>query len=621
MNARIASGILFFLLLFAFSACSGFKWNGNEEVTAGSVSTNAAAIPIFTPGAGSYNTAQAVVVTTSTPGATICYTTNATNPDCNATTGVCTVGTTYSGPVAIPVTQTLMAIACKAAMTNSPIQTGVYTLDTILPVISAVAPVAAVYVTNTQVSYTLSEQCSTAKITWTRTGGAADASSPHVQPLVGAELTTGAHNNIVIANNPTLIAGAIYSISFDCTDLASNVGTTVTSANVTFDNVPPVISSTTPASGAFVNTTQVSYTLSKNCASASITWTQTGGTVDPGSPRVQALVGGEMTAGAHNGITLSNNPALVSGAIYSLAYNCTDAAGQTATPITNTGVTFDNVAPIISAITPASATAVNHTKVSYTLSENCTTATIKWTQTGGVADGASPHTQSLVGAELTTGAHNNFVITNNPTLVNGAIYTVAFDCSDAAGNNAATVSATNVTYNTIAVAISAVAPATNAYVNNTKVSYTYSAACATATITWTRTAGAADGGSPHAQSLAGAELAVGSHTNITLASNPVLADGAVYTLQFDCTDAALNASTPIVITGVTYDVTAPVISAVSPVASAYVNTTKVGYTLSEVCATATITWIRTSGTADGASPHAQTLVAPEMTAGVHAAAT
>jgi len=621
-NARNSLIVLFsLLLLFAFSACSGFKWNNADEVTAGSVSTNVAAIPTFTPGAGSYNTAQAVVVTTSTAGATICYTTNATNPDCNATTGVCTVGTTYAGPVAIPVTQTLMAIACKASMTNSPIQTGVYTLDTTPPVISAVAPAASIYVTNTQVSYTLSEQCSTASITWTQTSGTADPSSPHVQALVGAELTTGAHNNIVIANNPTLVAGATYSIAFNCTDLAANVGATVTSTNVTFDNVPPVISATAPASGAFMNTKQVSYTLSKNCASAAITWTQTGGTADPGSPRVQTLVGAEMTAGAHNNITLANNPALVSGAIYSLAYNCTDAAAQTATTVTNTGVTFDNVAPVISAITPASSTAVNHTKVSYTISENCTTATIKWTQTGGAADGASPHIQSLVGAELVAGVHNNFLITNNPTLVNGAIYTVAFDCSDAAGNNATSVSATSVTYNTIAVAISAVAPATSAYVNNTKVSYTYSASCATATITWTRTAGTADGGSPHVQSLAAPELIGGAHTNITLASNPVLSDGAVYTLQFDCTDAAMNASTPIVVTGVTYDVTAPVISAVSPVASAYASTTNVGYTLSEICATATITWTRTAGTADGASPHAQTLVAAEMTAGVHAPAT
>jgi hypothetical protein len=438
-----------------------------------------------------------------------------------------------------------------------------------------------------------------------------------VQALVGAELTAGAHNNITLTNNPTLVDGAVYSIAFNCTDAAGNAATPVTVAGVTFDATPPTITGVAPTTGSFVNHTQVSYTLSENCASATVTWTRTGGSADGSSPHAQALVGTELNAGAHNNITITNNPTLASGAIYSVQFDCTDAAGHAATPVTMTGVTYDNVVPVISAVAPASNAFVNTTAVSYTLSENCTSASITWTRTGGSADGSSPHVRALVGGELNAGTHSNVIITNNPTLVDGAIYSIAFACSDAAGNAAAPVTRTNITFDPSAVVISGVAPASSSYRNNTQVSYTFSEACASASITWTRTGGNSDPSSPHVRALVGAELAAGAHNNITLTNNPVLVDGAVYSVQFDCTDFASNASTPITVTNVTYDFTAPVISSTAPPSNAFVNHTQVDYTLSEDCASASITWTHTGGVADGASPHVKALLGAELNAGAH----
>lgn len=76
----------------------------------------------------------------------------------------------------------------------------------------------------------------------------------------------------------------------------------------TIDSTAPVISAISPASATYTTTTQISYTLSESCGVGSITWTRTGGTADPGSPRVQALVGAELTTGAHSAITLTNTP-------------------------------------------------------------------------------------------------------------------------------------------------------------------------------------------------------------------------------------------------------------------------------------------------------------------------
>lgn len=129
----------------------------------------------------------------------------------------------------------------------------------------------------------------------------------------------------------------------------------------------------------------------------------------------------------------------------------TDVAGN-AVSNTRTGdelYTVDNTNPSFTATAPAASTFVNHTMVSYTLSENITSGFIRWTRTGGTADPGSPHTQNLTGAELVAGTFTNYTLTNNPTLVNGTTYTVLFSGTDAA-TNTGTTSNTGVTYDTSA---------------------------------------------------------------------------------------------------------------------------------------------------------------------------
>ncbi|MBV6492054.1 MAG: hypothetical protein LDLANPLL_00043 [Turneriella sp.] len=610
------------ITILSFGACRNFGkfWENKDDKSPPGISANPNQViaPVTTPSAGSYNTTQSVSISSATSGATICYTDDGvTTPACDEPTATCITGNTYSAALSVSASQTIQALACKAGMTNSNVVISAYTIDSTPPVISAVSPTNSAIATTTAVNYTFSETCSTASITWTRTGGTPDGASPHTIPLVGSELIAGLHSGVTLTITPPLVSGTIYSVTFNCTDTAGNMGTAVTSTNVLFDNDVPVISSTQPAPNTYATDTKVSYTFSESCSTASITWTRTGGTADGASPHVQALTGGELAAGAHTNVTLSNNPVLVGGTIYTVKFDCGDAAGHIATSVVNSNVTFDNTVPVISAVQPTGGASVNHTRVDYTFSEVCASATITWTRTGGAPDGASPHAQALTGGELVAGVHTNVTLANSPSLVSGAIYDIAFNCTDAAGHIATPVTVNNVTFNTAGVVISAVSPASSSAVNHTKVSYTFSAACQTASITWTRTGGAADGSSPHVQALVGVELTAGAHTNTTITNTPTLVDSAVYSLQFDCTDAASNVSTPIVMTGVTYDTTAPVISGAQPVAGTYVNNTQVSYTFSETCATAFIQWTRTSGATDPSSPHNKALTATELNSGAH----
>ena len=96
----------------------------------------------------------------------------------------------------------------------------------------------------------------------------------------------------------------------------------------------------------------------------------------------------------------------------------TDKAGNSTTgTVSSTALTIDQTIPTITSATPSTDVYVNHTKVSYTLSEAASSGTITWTRTGGTEDSNSPQAKALAGTELNSGAHTDIALTNNPTLV------------------------------------------------------------------------------------------------------------------------------------------------------------------------------------------------------------
>jgi hypothetical protein len=80
-------------------------------------------MPTFTPGAGSYVTAQSVTISDATPNNQIYYTTDGTTPSPG-------VGTTqlYSAAISIGATATLKAIATASGLTASPVASSTYTI-------------------------------------------------------------------------------------------------------------------------------------------------------------------------------------------------------------------------------------------------------------------------------------------------------------------------------------------------------------------------------------------------------------------------------------------------------------------------------------------------------------
>jgi 6-phosphogluconolactonase len=105
------------LLLVSFGCVAA-----NEEPQPGTV-----AAPLLSPQAGTYSSAIDVAITTTTPDATIRYTTDGSEP----TTAT---GTAYTAPVHVDATLTLRAVAFRTGWTTSAVSTGQYTIE---PLVSA----------------------------------------------------------------------------------------------------------------------------------------------------------------------------------------------------------------------------------------------------------------------------------------------------------------------------------------------------------------------------------------------------------------------------------------------------------------------------------------------------
>ena len=82
--------------------------------------TPPAAPPIFTPGAGTYTSAQTVTITDATADATIYYTINGTTPT--------TASTKYAGAITVSATETIEAIAVATGYANSPVTSATFTI-------------------------------------------------------------------------------------------------------------------------------------------------------------------------------------------------------------------------------------------------------------------------------------------------------------------------------------------------------------------------------------------------------------------------------------------------------------------------------------------------------------
>ena len=140
-NTGLKASTTYYYAIEAVDGAGSSKPSTQESAeTSGAPAT--VAMPVFTPSAGTYASAQSVSITDATSGATIYYTTNGTSPT--------TSSTVYSGAIAVSTSETIEAIAVKSGMNNSAVGTAAYVINASSGTVLAPSSLTAVASTNAQ---------------------------------------------------------------------------------------------------------------------------------------------------------------------------------------------------------------------------------------------------------------------------------------------------------------------------------------------------------------------------------------------------------------------------------------------------------------------------------------
>jgi hypothetical protein len=275
--------------------------NSAVATAAYTINLPAAAAPTFSPAAGTYASAQTVTVSTTTPSATIYYTTNGSTPT--------TSSTVYSGPVAVSTSEKLEAISVETGYTNSAVAASAYTINTALPA-PTFTPAAGTY-SGTQ-SVTISDATAGTTIYYTTNG---------TTPTTSSSVYSGAIN---VSASETLEAIAVE---------AGYTNSAVAAAAYTIDPSALPMPTFTPVAGTY--TSSQSVTISDATSGSTIYYT-TNGTAPTTS---SSEYSGSMTVSASEtveaiAVKSGSSNSGVAGAVYTI--NLPQVPAPTFTPAAGT---------------------------------------------------------------------------------------------------------------------------------------------------------------------------------------------------------------------------------------------------------------------------------------------
>jgi hypothetical protein len=116
-------------------------------------------------------------------------------------------------------------------------------------------------------------------------------------------------------------------VTVTAVDASGNTSQAVTTT-IVVDTAALRITNAWPRNKSIIASANVGYTLSEAAQSGKATFTRTGGAEDILSPHVRDLSGEELDAGIH---TVDTGFTLIDGAFYTVSFEATDLAGNTAT--------------------------------------------------------------------------------------------------------------------------------------------------------------------------------------------------------------------------------------------------------------------------------------------------
>jgi beta-glucanase (GH16 family) len=261
-----------------------------------------AATPGFSPGSGTYTSAQTVTISDATSGAKIYYTTNGTTPT--------TSSTLYSGPITVSASETVEAIATATGYTTSSVGSAAYTISTPTAATPTFSPAAGTY--SSAQTVTISDTTSGAKIYYTTNG---------TTPTTASAVYSGP---ITVSSSETL--EAIATATGYTTSGVGSAAYTISTAAAT-----PTFS---PAAGTYTSAQTV--TISDATSGAKIYYTTNGSTPTTSS----TLYSGPITVSASETVeAIATATGHTTSGVGSATYTISTSSGMDVLDINTGGAT------------------------------------------------------------------------------------------------------------------------------------------------------------------------------------------------------------------------------------------------------------------------------------------
>jgi alpha-tubulin suppressor-like RCC1 family protein len=209
--------------------------------------------PTFLPTGGTYTSAQNVAISSTSPGVTLRYTLDGTDPTA--------ASPLYSSPIAIPTSTTMKAVGFKAGWANSNVGTAAYSMNFGTLAAPIVDPASGTYISSASVTMSASQSGATVRYTTDNTAPTVD-STPYAGPIsIGttttvrakafhADYTASAETSrtyTITAATPTIDVGSgAYASGSIVTVSTTEAGATL---RMTIDGTDPTVTSPSIPSG------------------------------------------------------------------------------------------------------------------------------------------------------------------------------------------------------------------------------------------------------------------------------------------------------------------------------------------------------------------------------------
>ena len=374
---------------------------------------------------------------------------------------------------------------------------------------------------------------------------------------------------------------------------------------VTFDDVPPEISITSPPSESFINNSSLSLRTNEILPNANIDWVWLEGNPDPTKQHKSNLVGDKLDEGEYPDVNFDPPPKLVSGAWYNVTFNGTDRAGNSSSYLMGK-LYFDNIPPKTVGMYPKTDSFINLPEVSYSVDEQMTKSTISWEP----SEGTEKVLIELVDNELLSGTFETGSLTNQTDLIDGTVYNLVMKATDQAGNESETTLAKNITFDQTKPKFTQVIPLTSARINSQLLEWNVDEKLSSGKYTWIHMGGSEDSAAPHEYTLTPELLSDGKHDNSSL-PDLKLVENAMYRITLEGTDLAGNTGKKFIMS-VVYDDVPPSIELKYPETNMIVNNLDISFYISEQLSEGQFIYTRVGGAPDPNSPVTMNLANAEL---------